>query len=290
MHSLFSDGTYSPEDLISKIAEKKLRAVALTDHDSVLGCKKFDDAAKKYNILTIHGSEMSVRYPKVSMEIVALDIPDRNLSEFVDFQKNMTNERIRVAEERIRLLANLGMNINLDEVFLDKNGNPRNQVGKPHVVQAMLKHGYIKEWEEGFTKYLNKGGPAYVPKNEPLFNDVIAFVLDNGAVPVLAHPIHTKKTGRDLFDFIKELRSCGLRGIEVFHSDHNRERKLEYLNMIKELKMISSGGSDYHGCAHPDVEIGCGKGDLQVPDIIFEVIKTKEAPLEGYYSELAKYI
>ena len=87
MHSLFSDGMYSPEDLMIKIAEKKLKAVALTDHDSVLGCERFAVAGEKHKIMTIHGSELSVNYPKVSMEIVALDIPEKNLLSFIEFQK-----------------------------------------------------------------------------------------------------------------------------------------------------------------------------------------------------------
>lgn len=290
MHSLFSDGMYSPEDLMIKIVEKKLKAVALTDHDSVLGCERFALAGEKHKVMTMHASEMSVNYPNISMEIVALDIPEKNLSSFIEFQKNMRDERIRVTEERLSLLDNLGIKLNRDDVFLDSDGMPRNQVGKPHVVAAMLKGGYINSWDEGFTKYLNKGCCAYVPKNEPMFCDVIEFVSDNGAVPVLAHPIHTKKTGRDLFELFKELKLCGLAGIEVFHSDHNNKLKKEYLEMIKELGLISSGGSDYHGGAHPDVEIGCGKGDLRVPDVIFEVIKTREKTSEGYYSDLAEYI
>ena len=239
--------------------------------------------------MTIHGSELSVNYPKVSMEIVALDIPEKNLSAFAEFQKSMKAERIRVTEERLKLLSGLGIEIDSDEVFYDSEGNLRNQVGKPHVVQALLKHGYINNWDEGFTKYMNKGCPAYVPKREPLFSDVISFVLDNGAVPILAHPVHTKRVGNELFELIKELKSCGLMGIEVFHSDHNSELKKDYLEMIHELGMISAGGSDFHGGAHPDVDIGCGKGDLKVPDIIFEVIKSREKVLDGYYSELAKY-
>lgn len=289
MHSLYSDGMYSPDDLMAKVAEKKLKAVALTDHDSILGCLEFAKAGEKHKVLTIHGSELSANYPKVSMEIVALDIPEKNLSAFAEFQKAMKAERVRVTEERLKLLDGLGMHIDRSEVFFDKDGNLRNQVGKPHIVQALLKHGYINNWDEGFSKYMNKGCPAYVSKNEPLFKDVISFVLDNGAVPVLAHPVHTKKVGNDLFELIKELKSCGLMGIEVFHSDHNKELKAEYLAMIKELKMISAGGSDFHGGAHPDVEIGCGKGDLKVPDVIFEVIKTREKTTDGYYSELAKY-
>ena len=290
MHSLFSDGILSPEDLMDKIAEKNLRAVALTDHDSVLGCMRFAKAAEKYKIATIHGSECSVDYPKVSMEIVALDIPENSLQTFIEFQKKMTDERIRVAEERINLLEKDGIFIDRNEVFFDENGLPRNQVGKPHIVAAMLKKGYIQDWNEGFEKYLNRGKVAYVPKNEPLYKDVIAFIVDNGALPILAHPIHTKKTGNDLFELIKELKYYGLAGVEVFHSDHSSELKNEYLEMIKGLNMISSGGSDYHGGAHPDVMIGCGKGDLKIPDVIFEVIKSREKVSNGYYSDLAKFI
>ena len=290
MHSLFSDGVLSPEDLMSKIAEKKLTAVALTDHDSVLGCDRFAKAGEKYNIMTMHGSECSVDYPKVSMEIVALDIPENNLQSFIEFQKNMTDERIRVAEERINLLEKVGIFVDRNEVFFNEEGRPRKQVGKPHIVASMLKKGYIKNWDEGFDKYLNKGMPAYVPKKEPLFSDVITFILDNGAVPILAHPIHTKKVGNDLYELIKELKSYGLKGIEVFHSDHSKELKEEYLEMIKDLNIISAGGSDYHGGAHPDVDVGCGKGNLRVPDLIFEVIKSRENVSNGYYSELLKFI
>ena len=290
MHSIFSDGMSSPEELMAMIAEKKLRAVALTDHDSVHGCMEFAKAGEKYKIDTIHGSECSVDYPGASMEIVALDIPEKNLLSFSEFQKNMIDERTRVAEERIRLLANVGIVIDKKEVFFNEEGMPRKQVGKPHIVAAMIKAGYIKGWDEGFSEYLAKGKVAYVPKNEPSYKDVIAFIRENGAVPVLAHPIHTKKTGNDLYEMVKGLRSCGLMGIEVFHSDHNSNLKNTYLELIEELNMISSGGSDYHGGAHPEVQIGCGKGDLKVPDLIFEVIKTRENVFDGYYKDLAKFI
>ena len=100
-----------------------------------------------------------------------------------------------------------------------------------------------------------------------------------------------KHSNREILsELVKELKSFGLVGIEVFHSDHGNKLKTEYLEIIKELNMISAGGSDYHGGAHPDVDLGCGKGDLKIPDLIFDVIKTRENVREGYYSDLAKYI
>ena len=290
MHSTFSDGTYTPEELVKKIVKKGLKAAALTDHDVVDGCLFFEKAAQNAGLLTVHGSELSVHYPKVSMEIVALDIPTKNLQAFKDSQLKMKEERLRVARERLDLLNKLGIKLSWDEIVCDDMGNSRNQVGKPHIVAAMLRHGYIKTWDEGFSCYLNKGCPAYVAKKEPEYDEVISFVAENGAVPILAHPIHTKKTGKDLFELFKELKSCGLSGVEVFHSDHDKSLKKDYLAMIEELNMITAGGSDFHGGAHPEVEIGTGKGDLNIPDMVFEVLKERNNPTGAYYSELKKSI
>ena len=290
MHSVFSDGVCTPEELVDKIYEKGLKAAALTDHDVVDGCQRFVAAAEKKRIWAFNASELSAHYPRVTMEIVALDIPDRNLPYFVQRQKEMIEERCNVAKQRLELLAKLGIVLDWKDVAFYDNGEPRNQIGKPHIVSAMLKKGFIKSWDEGFDKYLNKGCPAHVQKKEPEFDEVIGFVRDNGGVPVLAHPIHTKKQGQELFELVKSLKSCGLAGIEVFHSDHCAELKHEYLQMIEVLGMISSGGSDFHGGAHPEVNIGIGKGDLKVPDLIFEQIKERVSVSDAYYKELEKYI
>ncbi len=290
MHSTFSDGMFTPSQLMEKMAAIGLKAAALTDHDVVDGCLEFKNAAQKFAITTINGSELSADYPNVSMEIVALDIPDNSLPAFKERQTFMINERMRVAKERVRLLENLGMELDWQKIAFDDNMKPRTQIGKPHIVAEMLRKGYIQSWEDGFSKFLNKGGPAYVPKNEPKAAEVIAFVLDNGAVPVLAHPIHTKRQGKELFELFRDLKKSGLIGIEVFHSDHNAELKRDYLAMAEELNLMVSGGSDFHGGAHPEVKIGIGKGDLKVPDMILDVILERKITSADYYLNLAKYI
>lgn len=291
MHSNFSDGYYSPAELVEQIFALGLKAAALTDHDMVDGCSEFKQAASKYNLSVLNGAELSADYSRVPMEILALNIPDKNISAFQEYQKYMINERFRVAEQRLELLKKQGIDLSWNDVAYYENGNLRRQIGKPHIVAAMLKAGYIKNWDEGFDKYLNKGCPAHVAKKEPLYKDVIAFIADNGAIPVLAHPIHTKCEGKRLFEVLKELKKCGLKGVEVFHSDHSVGLKNEYLKMAEELKLISSGGSDFHGEAHPEVKLGVGKGDLYVPDLIFDVIAGYETSVsQAYYNELRKFI
>lgn len=290
MHSTFSDGELTPEQLMEKIAAAGLTAAALTDHDVIDGCKAFKEAASAYGITAINGSELSVDYPQVSMEILAIDIPERNVEEFRKRQKFMIAERERVAKERLRLLGALGISLRWEDVALDGKGKPRTQIGKPHIVSAMLKAGYIQNWDEGFDKYLNRGCPAHVAKNEPSAKDVIAFVLDNGAVPILAHPIHTKRTGRGLTELLDDLRAAGLMGIEVFHSDHSAVLRREYLQLIEAYGLMTAGGSDFHGGAHPGVNVGIGKGDLNIPDLVLDVIRERRINSLVYYSELQKYI
>jgi len=290
LHSLFSDGCCTPEELIEMIANMGLKAAALTDHDVVDGCVRFEMAGAKKGIYTFGASELSAHYPRVTMEIVALDIPNASLSDFKARQKVLIEERMNVAKQRLELLAKIGIDISWEDIAFYDNGEPRNQIGKPHIVQAMLKKGYIDNWDEGFEKYLNKGCPAHVVKKEPEFDEVIRFVRDSGAVPILAHPVHTKRQGQELFELVKELKYCGLEGIEVFHSDHDRGLRRDYLLMIEELGMIASGGSDFHGGAHPEVRIGVGKGDLEVPDAIFYQIKERGNIGTAYYRELEKYV
>jgi predicted metal-dependent phosphoesterase TrpH len=290
MHSTASDGTCSPTELVEKIAKQGIKAASLTDHDVVDGCEEFTSAASKFGIIAINGSELSADYPRVPMEILALDIPNKSLPAFKERQKIMIEERFRIARERLFLLDKLGIHLEWEDVAYYENGQPRNQLGKPHIVGAMLKKGYIKTWDEGFDKYLNRGCPAHVIKKEPLFKDVISFVLDNGAVPILAHPIHTKRSGNDLFNLLEDLKSNGLKGVEVFHSDHDAALKRDYMQMIEALNLLSSGGSDFHGGAHPEVNIGVGKGDLHVPDVILDGIVERITPTDGYYSELKKFI
>lgn len=290
IHSTFSDGVLTPTELAKQIADIGLTAAALTDHDMVDGCNEFAVAAKNYGIITINGCELSAAYAEINMEVVALDIPQKNMPYFQDWQNDLIAERTRVAKERVNKLNELGIMVDWQKVAFDENGKPRKQIVKPHIVAEMLRLGYIKDWDEGFVKFLNKGAPAYVHRKEPDAKEVIEFVLDNGAVPILAHPIHTKLKDKELFEFLQKMKKWGLKGAEVFHSDHNANLKKQYLTMIEELEMISGGGSDFHGGAHPEVKLGSGKGDLKIPEIVLETIVARGNPTRAYYAELAKYI
>lgn len=291
-HSTFSDGCLSPTKLLHHALELKLEALALTDHDAVSGLPELQKAAKNKNIEIINGAEMSVYYPKTDMEIIALDIPQEAIETFYQYQQAEINRRQELAHKRIDILQKAGINITFEDVCYDTNGNIRTQIRRPHFADVLLKKGYIKDTQEAYDKIFAKGGICYLEHKPWTAAKMIKFIRDNGAKAILAHPIHTKHTGQDLYNLVNKLKKAGLNGIEVFHSSHPKELRLEYLEIIKELKMISGGGSDFHGgTAHPENKLGTGRNNnLNIPYLLVEQLKQNTTPKAGYYKELKKYL
>ncbi len=264
-HSTCSDGSDSPTEIIRKANEIGLSAIALTDHDVVDGLEEFQAAAAKYpNLWAINGSELAVSHPKADIEILALDIKD--IPAFKKRQEMLVKIRDEANVERAELLRKVGVEVELDEIYTDKNGNRRKLVGRPHFAEYLLKKGYVNTFQEAFEKYIGNNCPAYIPKRNPPLRDTIEFIVEHNAIPSLAHPIHTKVDDDALLALLKEMKEYGLQAMECYHSDHSPELTEKYLAMAKKVGLFSTGGSDYHGGAHPTVRLGCGRGSLCIPD------------------------
>lgn len=291
-HSTHSDGFLTPTELIKQASKIGLEAIALTDHDAVSGLNELHLAAKRKKIEVVNGSELSVYYPDTDMEIIALDIPEDSLYAFALYQQEEVVRREQLARRRVELLQKAGYNITYEDVAFDAKGNPRTQIRRPHFTDVLLKKGYIKTVDEAYKNIFAKGGVCYVKNNPWFVSETIKFIRDNGAKAILAHPIHTKRTGQAMYDLITELKSYGLSGVEVFHSSHPQKERLEYLEIIKELKLITAGGSDFHGgTAHPENELGFGRHhNLNIPYMVLEQIKKNKAPTLAYYKALEKQI
>lgn len=291
-HSTHSDGCLTPQELLSKALKIKLEALALTDHDAISGSIELLKLAKNQNIQIITGSELSVYYPDTDMEIIALNIPKKNLDNFMDYQTKELTRRQTLTLKRLEALQKLGYNVTYDEVAYDEKGNLRTQIRRPHFTDILLKKGYISEPEVAYKTIFAKNSPARIEDKPLSAKEVIQFIKENNAKAFLAHPIHTKKSPQDLFETIKELKSYGLDGIEVFHSSHLKKHRKLYLNIIKDLNLITSGGSDFHGAkAHPKNKLGTGKHyNLNIPYLVLENIFSKSKPTNQYYQELEKHI
>ena len=270
-HSTFSDGSNTPEELIENAHEIGLTAIALTDHDSVNGCKHLQSAAQKYpNLLAINGCEFNVKHP-ANMEIIALNI--KNLEPYYERQTTLLKYRNDACLARIEKLQKLGYHIRWEDVAFDENGNQRKTLAKPHIVNFLFQTGQINDKDKAYTELLGKGGAAYIETEAPTAEDTIDFIRQTGAVSVLAHPCLIKLDTRDLYNEIVRLKECGLQGMEVQHSDMSEDELKKYQNWADELNLLKSGGSDYHGYnAHYGIKLGIGRGQLNIPHEYIEKI------------------
>ena len=274
IHSTFSDGADTPTQLIDRAVSLKLEAIALTDHDIVDGCPEFQNAAKKYpDLIAINGCELGVSHP-ANVEIIALDISD--LSPYLERQKHLLDLRMRANIQRVELLKKTGFNISWDDVAFDENGQARSLIAKPHIAQFLLKTGQVENTEFVYKKLLAKGCPAYVKKQEPSVEETLDFIEQTGAVSILAHPCLIRLIGNDLFNEIKYFQQKGLKGMEVYHSDCSEQQMKEYSQIAESLGLLKSGGSDYHGQnAHPGVELGVGRKNLNIPKAFLDKILSR---------------
>ena len=291
-HSTYSDGFFSPQELVKQAQEIGLEALALTDHDAVSGLEELEQAAKGSRLEIVSGAELTVDYPQTDMEIITLDIPKKSIAAFLTLQKEEIKYRKSLALKRLEILQKNGFNITYEDIAYDPTGKERQQIRRPHFVDVLLRKGYIKDIEEAYQKIFAKDGICHIESLKPPVKEIIGFIKENGARAILAHPIHTKHTGAALYELIKELKGYGLDGIEVLHSSHTLAHRQEYLGIIKDLRLITAGGSDYHGgTAHPENKLGTGnKNNLNIPYFVLEVLRERITPSASYYQELVNYL
>ncbi len=263
-HSTFSDGSYTPEELVEYAHNIELKAIALTDHDSVNGCKSLQESAAKYpDLLAVNGCEFNVNHP-ATVEIIAMNIT--NLEPYYELQKDLIHNREETCHARIEKLQKLGYNISWEDVAFDENKKPRSTLAKPHIVNFLAKTGQIPDKETAYLKLLGKNCPAYVEQKSLSVEKILDFIHQTGAVSILAHPCLIKLSANDLFNEVKRFKKFGLQGIEVEHSDMTDDDIKKYHQMAEDLDLLKSGGSDFHGQnSHLGVELGKGRGQVNLP-------------------------
>ncbi len=237
MHTHFSDGVLSPENLVSKAAERGLAAISITDHDTVDGLEQAFAAAKVHGIECISGLEFSCAQPQGETHILAylFDPAAPKLRAHIKRCDDAREQRVR--DIAVKLNA-LGLTIKHDDIFERAGG----VAGRVHVAQEMVSRGYVTTVRRAFVEYLAERRPAYVPKWE--FSAAQAFDLTHrcGGLAFLAHPGKSMRN-----KFLYEMIRNGLDGIEVVHPSHSRRVQQKYAGLAGAYDMLMSGGSDYHG-------------------------------------------
>lgn len=269
-HSVFSDGTLTPTQLVELAEEIGLGAVALTDHNTVLGLPEFLAAAEGKAVKAVPGVEFSVDYLDRELHILALYIQPEHYKAAMEITRQL-NENKR--KSNLDLIANLnkaGFQISYEKI---KASMPAGEPNRALIAAELTRLGYTTSNQDAFDRLLSpKHGFYHPPKRIDAF-ELIAFVRSIGAVPVWAHPFLHLKEEAQVRAFLPKAIEAGLRGMEVRYPLHTPEQTSLAASLVEEYGLLPSGGSDFHGANKPAISLGSGKGSLEVPLSWSEALK-----------------
>jgi predicted metal-dependent phosphoesterase TrpH len=273
IHTTASDGTLTPSQVVQLAKKRRLKAIAITDHDTVDGVKEAVEEGQKLSLEVIPGVEISANARAGNVHL---------LGYFVETERGTLKEKLaRLKQARsernpriVDKLNNLGISITYQEVVAASGGG---QVGRPHFAQVLVDKGYVHSLNEAFDRYLAQGAPAYVDKYRFDVEAAIETVLKAGGIPVLAHPFTLNCRLEDLETLIAELVQAGLKGIEVFYPDHTLEQTAQYQRLAKSFGLVITGGSDFHGQLMEGAELGVVRNGVCLPYRIAEdLVRVKQ--------------
>jgi len=270
VHTTFSDGTFTPQEVVRFAKEKGLFAISITDHDTTDGVKDAIEEGERLGLKVVSGVEISADF-EIEMHILGLfiDIDNKFLQQKLKMLEKFRKER---NPQIIKKLRQMGYNISKEEVEKLALGE---MIGRPHIAKVLVQKGYFSTTKEVFEKLLGFGKPAYVKKEKLKPQEAIEAIKKAGGLAILAHPhkyLYLEEGSENVF---LELKEYGLDGIEVFHSDHNQIETSMLLEIAKKLDLAISGGSDFHGENKPEICIGVGKGNLKIDDEIFYMLESR---------------
>ncbi len=269
VHTHLSDGTFSPQEVVSYAKKIGLSAVAITDHDGVGGIEPAMEFSKNNQVEVIPGVELTAEDEKSEIHMLGFFI-DWKQEWFLEKLGKLRQVRLSRMKEMIEKLNEAGFNLSLEELL--KESGPTNAAGRLHLAQLLLKKKYVSCIEEAFKKYIGDKAPYYVKKINLSYQQAIEMILKIGGLPVLAHPhlLH-----RD--ELIPAFVNAGLRGIEVYHTQHQNKISKYYERLAKKHNLLITGGSDCHGSGKGRILMG----EVKIPYQLVEKLKEAKKKLNG---------
>lgn len=260
LHTLFSDGTYTPAELVSECRKAGISAAGVVDHDTVGGIAECIEAGAKAGIEVIPGIELSAEVDNKEVHLLGYFIDYQNpaLLKRLEFLRKLRVERIHKIVEKLK---DAGVDLKAEAVFGVSGGGT---IGRLHVARALIKEGKVGSVGEAFQRYIGEKGPAFVLGFKFSPAEAIKLIRDCAGVPVLAHP-YVLKEDRFILEFIRQ----GLMGIEAYYPEHSQSMVNFYKALAKEHNLLITGGSDCHGSAKPEAKIG----SIKIPYELVEQLR-----------------
>ena len=277
VHTNFSDGTDSPEDIIKKAEIIGLNTIAITDHETIDGLSK----VKESKVNVISGVEISAKWKKIKVNnnesgIHVLFYFVKPKTDLHDLLKKIRDEKKLRNLEIINNLKNLDIELDIEEI--QKNENQ--VLGRPHIAKLMVDGGYVDSITEAFNRFLGNGKPAYTDLHQISISKLLEVAKDSKVISILAHPhtldpkknmlINRQWLNKDLASNLSELKRMGLDGVETYYSSYDDPTRKQLSKLAMETGLLETGGSDYHGDMKPGLSLGTGweNKPLNVPDEI----------------------
>lgn len=274
VHSCFSDGTATPEELVQLAIDSNLVAFALTDHDTVAGIARALDAARDKNIQVIPGVELSCEYTispsrKKEIHILGYNL-DHTQPELVDTLSKIAEERDNRNRQMCKNLNAAGFPIDYESLTARFKGTI---LTRAHFARFLLEQGAIPSIDFAFKEILAQDGPYFVSRKYLTPQSGIELIKKAGGTAVLAHPLLYKMSVTELHRLLTETKGYGLRGIEAMYSRNRGNDEAFVRKLAQDFDLFITGGTDFHGTNKPDLEIGRGEGNLRVPVMLLENLK-----------------
>ncbi|MCX8056453.1 MAG: PHP domain-containing protein [Ignavibacteria bacterium] len=256
LHSNFSDGRYSVEEVVEKAIKKNLKVISITDHDTIEGVELANEVCEKYGITNIPGVEVSSEIGGKEIHILGYFIDIKN-SDLKFYLQQFKLERLERAERILSNLKKLGVNLTIEEVMQFSESKP---ITRPHIAFALIKKKIVSSYYEAFEKYLGDYSKAYEKKNHSSKEIVIELIHSCGGLAFLAHPYNL--SDGELTEIIKSK----IDGIEIYHPTIKHSRQLYLHKLCVANSLLESGGSDFHG-GHRNDYSNFGKFGLDLPQL-----------------------
>jgi predicted metal-dependent phosphoesterase TrpH len=241
--------------MVQTAANLGLTVIAITDHDTVDGVESALEEAKNFpNLLVIPGVEINTDVPNGEVHVLGYFI-DYHDPEFLSTLMELRDARYNRGLKMVAKLADIGIHLDWNSVLEKAGGAP---VGRPHIAQALLEHGYISNMKEAFIKYIGRDGVAYAERKKLTPAEAVILISKAKGLPFLAHPADIE----NLDPFIRELKEAGLVGIEIYYANYTPEKIDRLEELAETYNLRKSGGSDYHGF---DETVGTDIGNIDFP-------------------------
>ncbi|MCD8087654.1 MAG: PHP domain-containing protein [Oscillospiraceae bacterium] len=270
IHTTASDGTDAPQAVVELAHTLGLRAIAVTDHDSVAGIAEAQAAGDALGVEVIAGIEISADYRGNRAHILGyfIDPASPALAPAVNWA---VNEREARNVKIVGAMEADGFDISLEAL---RQAYPGAVLGRPHMAEWLMKKGYVSSIKEAFDRYLGDGMPYYRPRERMPMAQAMEVIAQAGGVPVLAHPFQYGYDEAERVAFIQAAIKSGCQGLEAYYSEHSPDQRQWLLDAAAEYGLKVSGGSDYHGSHKPHIQMGSGiQGSLAVPYEVLERLR-----------------